>query len=38
LAKLEVVLANGKMVHNQSEIEAGRCWERDRARLMPEEG
>jgi tmRNA-binding protein len=38
LAKLDVVLAKGKMVHDQSEIEAGRFWERDRARLMPEEG
>ena len=38
LAKLELAVAKGKKTHDKREAEADRDWQRDKARLMRENG
>ncbi len=38
IAKLEIALAKGKKVHDKRETEKNRDWQRDKARIMREQG
>ena len=38
IAKLEIALAKGKKVHDKRETEKKRDWQRDKARIMREQG
>ncbi len=38
IAKLEIALAKGKKIHDKRETEKNRDWQRDKARIMREQG